>query len=561
MARPLHALRNGRVAAAAAAGWSVFDALVHVAVDQVEPPRIAGNVAAIVAAALVVGLGYLGRGGRISAVICGLGAGLVLGFNGAWVAAEQALPVPAAIFIIVAFGLLVWAAYRFLVNAGQGAGAAAVASVEAAGDETGDAGFPVAWAAITGALLVAVALVTFLGGFFTSVLRQLHTDELEAADYWSDELVILSAGFGFDGIVGVPDDDLDTTREVGAAWFENPACVNDDGPLSSAVVETGINRLVRGEASFDDGLPIVTSWPVLPSTLHPEDFLFTLNDGSQVVPNAVTMVPNWELNERTTIVVFGDFGNRLPAEDPGQLFPVKLEVVDDGSPPIFVGPDGVTQSGVGLTFETDSSPYNEGPSGPRLVGAKLNRIGDEPEGEGGVGLLETLALPNDEFALYGGGDFKVRILTTGGFSPDGLTGVTPDQYEDFFRLHATGPGGETVLMTEVGVDYDLDGGTLRVVGLSDLGQAADDGDINYDDCYFEDSDNYIDVILEGDEAAARGLTFLEIPAGEDDAYLSFYNPGGPGPEPFPEVTYNAPGPRDLEPIINALDNPMRVSYP
>lgn len=80
-------------------------------------------------------------------------------------------------------------------------------------------------------------------------------------------------------------------------------------------------------------------------------------------------------------------------------------------------------------------PYNDGPSGPRLVGAKLNRFGDEPEGEGGVGLLERLALPNDEFA------------------------------------------------------------------------------------------------------------------------------GGPGPEPFPEVRYNAPGPRDLEPIIDALDDPMRVSYP
>ena len=61
---------------------------------------------------------------------------------------------------------------------------------------------------------------------------------------------------------------------------------------------------------------------------------------------------------------------------------------------------------------------------------------------GGVGFLERLALPNDEFALYGGGDFKVRILTTGGFSPDGLTGVTPDQFSDFFRLHATGPDSE-----------------------------------------------------------------------------------------------------------------------
>lgn len=81
-------------------------------------------------------------------------------------------------------------------------------------------------------------------------------------------------------------------------------------------------------------------------------------------------------------------------------------------------------------------------------------------------------LPNDEFTLNGGGDFKVRILTTGGFSPDGLTGVTPDRFEDFLRLHATRPDGKTVLLTEVGGDDELDGGALRVVGMSDLGRPS-----------------------------------------------------------------------------------------
>jgi hypothetical protein len=167
-------------------------------------------------------------------------------------------------------------------------------------------------------------------------------------------------------------------------------------------------------------------------------------------------------------------------------------------------------------------------------------------------------LPNDEFALYGGGDYRLRVLTTGGFSQDGLTGTTPDQYEDFFRLHATGVDGSTVLLTDVGVDYEVAGGTLRVVGMSDLGRPAGD-DVHYDDCYVEDSDNYIDIILEGDEAAARSITHVEIPAEGD--YLPFYNPGGPGPTPFPGVRYTAPGPPDLEPVIIALDNPMRVSTP
>jgi len=108
----------------------------------------------------------------------------------------------------------------------------------------------------------------------------------------------------------------------------------------------------------------------------------------------MTMTPNWENNERNTMVAFGDFGNRDRVGEPGALFPVKLEIVDDGTPLTFVGPNG-TKSGVGLTWETDISAYESGPS---LVGAKLNRIGDAAEGEGGVGLFEAQTSPNDEFA-------------------------------------------------------------------------------------------------------------------------------------------------------------------
>lgn len=211
---------------------------------------------------------------------------------------------------------------------------------------------------------------------------------------------------------------------------------------------------------------------------------------------------------------------------------------------------------MGLSWETDATPYD---SGPKLVGAKLNFVGDEPLGEGGLSVGEaTGILPNDEFALYGGGDFRIRVLTTGGFSPDGVTGVHPTMYEDFFRVHVNGADGEMVLLEEVGVDYEVAGGTLHVVGLAELGlkENPDEG-VFYDDCYTEDRDNYIDIILVGDEAAARNITFVEIPSIEG-GYRPFYNPGGPGPEPFESVRYTAPGPRDMEPVINALDNPMRV---
>jgi hypothetical protein len=52
-----------------------------------------------------------------------------------------------------------------------------------------------------------------------------------------------------------------------------------------------------------------------------------------------------------------------------------------------------------------------------------------------------------EFARYRKAAFRLRVLTTGGFSPDGVTGLRPDMYEDFFRLHAKGKNGKTVMFS------------------------------------------------------------------------------------------------------------------
>jgi hypothetical protein len=56
-------------------------------------------------------------------------------------------------------------------------------------------------------------------------------------------------------------------------------------------------------------LPIVFSWPVATETVDVTDFQFTLNTGKIVAPPSVTMITNWELNERNIVVAFGDFGN------------------------------------------------------------------------------------------------------------------------------------------------------------------------------------------------------------------------------------------------------------
>ncbi|HAA11115.1 MAG TPA: phospholipase [Cytophagales bacterium] len=300
---------------------------------------------------------------------------------------------------------------------------------------------------------------------------------------------------------------------------------------------------------------MVFSWPVISSTAHPEDFQITLNTGEVVFAQFAGMIPNFEYNERNCVVLFGELCNRLPSTDPNTRFPVRMEIVDDGTPLMLVGPGGQVVSAVGLSWETSVSPYDEN-QGPRLVGAKLNYVGDFPPGEGQAGSnFGGPMFPNDEFALYGGGDFRLRMLTSGGFSPDGIRRVQPTDFEKHFRIHALGANGETVLIDRVGVDFAVAGGTLRVVGLADVGPRQD----SYDECYDEDRDNYIDIILEGDDAAARNITFLEIPS-LAGGYAPFYNPGGPGTSPTPGVRYSAAGPPDMEPVIMALDDPMRVSY-
>lgn len=418
----------------------------------------------------------------------------------------------------------------------------------------------------------AIVLCLMTGLVLTGCIQDwsfdaIYNGNLANADYWSDTPEILSGGVGFEGIIAI---DREVNKEnallAGAAWLDDINCDAEVTNLFTQLSPLEVVELVyRGSANYDelkdgalafDGLPVVFSWPVLSQDVNPEDFRFTLNTGEVVMAQFASMFPNYEYNERNCVVLFGELCNRLPSTDPNSRFPVKVEIVDDGSPLMLIGPDQRIESAVGLTWETTTSPYDEN-NGPRLVGAKLNYCGDIPKGEGTAGSLldDGDNFPNDEFALYGGGDFRLRILTTGGLSPDGIRAVLPTDFEKFFRIHAIGENGETVLIDKANQDFDVLGGKLKVIGLSDLGAGKD----TYNECYAEDRDNYIDIILVGDDAAARNITFLEIPS-IAGGYAPFYNPGGPGTTPTPGVLYSQPGPPDLEPVIIALDDPMRVSY-
>ncbi len=377
----------------------------------------------------------------------------------------------------------------------------------------------------------------------------LMQDILINADLWSDTAEMLSAGYGFEGIIGVPGN-KDDVIAAGGAWQDLPGYVDPPYRAQTASATPEQIAFAYGyQVSYADAMPIVFSWPVLPSTVTPGAFRVVLNTGEYVTPLVASINPNFEYNERNTVVIFGEFGNRLTPGTEGAIYPVRVEIVETSTPMQLVGPAGPV-SAVGLVKES-SNPYVEN-GGPTLVGAKLSVM--STAGEGAPPLFNG-GLPNDGIALYGDdAQYRLRVLTTGGFSPDGVTSVMPTDFETFFRIQVMDTDGSIIWITEANQTYTTLAGEITVLGLADLGLAMED----YDLTYIEDHDNQIDIILKGDEAAMRLITFVEIPA--DGEYSSFYNPGGPGMEPTDGVTYTQPGPYTLQPVMIAIDDPFTVTY-
>ncbi len=401
----------------------------------------------------------------------------------------------------------------------------------------------------------------FLPG--TSALYEffLQRDVLINADLWDEEPKIIGAGLGFTKILGVPG--LGTPygeficRAFGGTWNEVDG---ENVPLraftSAATplqIRVGYGPWVIGQGGF----PVEFSWPVQPSTVRPENFKVTLNDGSEVTPAGASIFPNFEYNERSTVVLVGDFGNRMnPSEDSDALYPVKLEIVDSNIPLTLVGLKGKQFNATGLSFgdgETPMTAYDTG-NGPRLCAAKISRM--NTIGDNGP-LPFRGALPNDGVALYGeDAQYRLRVLTTGGFSPDGVAAVLPTDFERFFRLRCEAPDGTVIWITETNTVYEYMGKQIEVLGLAELGKSEIDDP--YTLAYSEDHDNQIDIILRGDEAAMHCITHVHIPA--SGSYIPFYNPGGPGNDPTPWTTYTEPGPEQMQPVLDAINNPLTVTW-
>ncbi|MBX3494174.1 MAG: autotransporter domain-containing protein [Parvibaculum sp.] len=379
------------------------------------------------------------------------------------------------------------------------------------------------------------------------------------ADLWSDRPEILAANYGFEGIIGIPGlqtaDDLALAVAAGAGVNLDWAALDPVPPLRNLTSGAGVVGVAAagygGTVTFADAMPIEVSWPILPGSLSPDNIAITLNTGEVVTPVLAALNPNYDYNERHVIVVFGEFGNRLAPGEAGAVYPVSVAFVEGSSPLMAVGPDGPV-SIVGLSAPS-ANPYV---AGPALVGAKLNHF--SPVGDFAPQSLAN-AFPNDAFSHYGDdAEYRLRLYTSGGFSPDGVSGFLPTDFETFFRLHAVDADGNEVLIDEVGRVYDLGVGTVEVVGLAETG-APQDGP--YDRAYYvEDHDNYFDIVLRGDEAAVALLRWVEIPTSAVAGYSDIYNPGGPGRTPDPDTIYTKAALPQMFAIDLSLDASRTVSY-
>jgi hypothetical protein len=429
-----------------------------------------------------------------------------------------------------------------------------------------------AGAVATAAIALGAAPAVALAAGPTPTSQQLKQDVLTNADMWAPEPQMLAAGLGFTNIIGVPGmraNDLQQSeqivRDAGGTWMAGLDCENTPalGDYTSAVSPAGVAYSWGYPALFYDGLPVEFSWPARPSTVDPDNFLVTLNTGEEVVAPLAAVNPNNEYNERSTVVLFGDFGNRIPSDQPGSEYATKVEVVaDDDGPFQLVGTneDGETEivDATGMSATKSTSPYDDfdAPAkqrtGPQLAAAKLSRL--TARGESAPPAFQGV-LPNDGKALYGDrAKFRLRMLTTGGFSPDGVSGVKPTEFERYFRFTVRDREGNRIVVKKEGKTYDVDGYDLKVIGLADLGPKQD----SYDDCYGEDHDNQIDIVIDGDLKAVKRIRRLLIPS--RGPYDPLYNPGGPGNDPTAGVPYSAGSPYIRQAVTIDTDNELSVYY-
>ena len=395
---------------------------------------------------------------------------------------------------------------------------------------------------------------------------QLRRDIIINADIYGGQAKpeILGAGYGFEGILGIPG--LQTADDIEKAYAAGAGVVSslldlDDVPLRNitsgtsniGLVASGYSNAPIAE-SYMDAMPIEFSHPILPSSVDPNNFELELNTGRKVNPLYAALNPNYEFNERQTVVVTGYFGNRLGSDAVGAEYPVKLTIVESSNPLQLVTPAGLFEA-TGLSKESNN-PYDTY-NGPSLVGAKLSKLslaGDyAPDGFDN-------AVKNHGVEYYGNNKkfYRLRLFTSGGFSPDGVSGFLPDQFSQYFQINAKKADGSLQKISSANKRYEVNGGTVKVLGIADLGQGKD---VESDYLYSEDHDNQFDIIIKASSRkAAASLKNVILPDPRLGTHRPIYNPGGPGSSSDRSTTFTEPNGGQVISIENAVKASNTVSW-
>jgi hypothetical protein len=359
----------------------------------------------------------------------------------------------------------------------------------------------------------------------TAVSSSLDTSIILGADYFAPTPSIMTANYGFEGYMGVPNLTGTGSSAQAAAYAGNVSYENIDPSLNassrahySAISTQAFLSTYGVSATYGDTIPVVFSHPIWPPSVTPAAFQVTMNTGAVVTPLAASFLPNSEYNERQTVVITGYWGNRILPGNTGAEYPVSVSIVKSSTELKFVTPIGLV-SAVGLSIES-KNPYVSG-NGPRILAAKLNVFSSL--GESNPKWIQA-SYANSGSDLFGSSaQYRLRVYTSAGFSPDGISSILPTDFSKFFILTATDSSNNAVQITQTGVSYAIPGyGNITVLGIADTGPLQS----TYDLAYVEDHDNQYDIILLGDATAIARLTTIRMPS--SGAYSPVYNPGGPG---------------------------------
>ncbi len=123
-------------------------------------------------------------------------------------------------------------------------------------------------------------------------------------------LALQSAGCAEEG--DMLSDDFASDEVVAAAEL---ASENAPFLLAGTFGADNINGLFACAGNVLDGLPVVFSEPINPTTVSPSDFTVINAQGAPVIPLCATLAPAINADEMRTVLLQGDFGNAT-GQDP-----------------------------------------------------------------------------------------------------------------------------------------------------------------------------------------------------------------------------------------------------